>query len=66
VNVAALVDETGEVIDAFVLQSSASHELNMAALVAAMEWTFTPGRKQGQPTRGYVLIPLRFSLGTVK
>ena len=36
VNVAALVDETGLVVDAFVLQSSASHELNMAALTAAM------------------------------
>ncbi len=66
VNVAALVDETGEVVDAFVLQSSASHELNMAALMAAMDWTFTPGRKQGKPARGYVIIPLRFSLGTVK
>jgi TonB family protein len=66
VNVAALVNEEGTVIDAFVVQSSASHELNMSALVAAMEWTFTPGTKNGAPASGFVLIPLRFSLGALK
>ena len=63
VNVAVLVSEAGEVTDAYVLQSNAAHELNVAALIAAMEWTFTPGRKAGRPVPGVVVIPMRFSLG---
>ena len=62
VNVAVRVTEEGLVDDAFVLQSTASHELNMAALVAAMQWTFTPGRKLGKPAAGCTIIPIRFSL----
>ncbi len=63
VNVVAEVDDAGRVTDAFVLQSNAAHELNVAALVAVMKWTFTPGMKEGRPASGGVVVPIRFDLG---
>jgi TonB family protein len=66
VNVVAVVNEEGKVTDAFVLQSDAAHELNVAALAAVMKWTFSPGLKEGRPAAGGVVVPIRFDLGTVK
>jgi TonB family protein len=66
VHVVARVDVAGKVEDAYVLQSDALHELKVAALVAVMEWVFRPGRKEGVPVPGEVVIPILFSLGTVK
>ncbi len=63
VNVVAEVDDAGRVTDAFVLQSNAAHELNVAALVAVMKWTFAPGMKEGRPASGGVVVPIRFDLG---
>ena len=44
VHVVAHVTDTGSVSDAYIIQSSAIHDLNVAALVAVMDWTFRPGK----------------------
>ena len=64
VYVAATVDPKGRVIDASVLQSTASHDLNVAALVAAMDWVFRPGKKHGVWVTGEIVIPMAFKMGT--
>ena len=64
--VAAHVNPSGIVEDAYVLQSDAVHDLNVAALVGVMEWTFTPGLKSGKPVAGDIVIPIKFDLGSVK
>jgi len=64
--VAAHVNPSGIVEDAYILQSDAVHDLNVAALVGVMEWTFKPGMKSGQPVAGDVVIPIKFDLGSVK
>ena len=66
VHLVVRVNEAGRVEDAYVLQSDALHELKVSALVAVMEWVFHPGRKEGRPVAGEMIIPIRFSLGTVK
>ncbi len=66
VAVVAQVDAGGGVTDAYVLQSNAAHDLNVAALVAVSQWTFVPGTKRGRPAAGGVVVPVQFSLGTVK
>ncbi len=66
VNVVAEVGEDGSVADAFVLHSDATHDLNVAALVAVMRWTFDPGIKDGKVASGGVVVPIRFSLDTVR
>jgi TonB family protein len=64
--VAAHVTPSGNVEDAYVLQSDAVHDLNVAALVGVMEWTFKPGMKSGKPVAGDIVIPIKFDLGSVK
>ena len=64
--VAAQVDVSGYVKDAYVLQSNAAHELNVAALTAVMDWVFRPGLKSGKPVAGDFVIPIEFDLGSVK
>ncbi len=64
--VAAHVNPAGKVEDAYVLQSDAVHDLNVAALAAVMEWTFKPGMKSGKPVAGDIVIPVKFDLGSVK
>ena len=64
--VAVQVDVKGHVEDAYVLQSNAVHELNVAALTAVMDWVFSPGLKSGKPVAGDLVIPNQFDLGSVK
>jgi TonB family protein len=64
--VAVHVSDTGKVEDAYVLQSNAIHDLNVAALAAVMDWEFRPGLKSGKPVAGDIVIPIKFDLGSVK
>lgn len=64
--VAVQVDVNGKVEDAYVLQSNAAHELNVAALTAVMDWVFRPGLKSGKTVAGDFVIPIQFELGSVK
>jgi len=64
--IAAHVNSTGQVEDAYVLQSDAVHDLNVAALAAVMDWVFKPGMKSGKPVAGDIVIPIKFDLGSVK
>lgn len=64
VNVVARVSEEGTVTDAYVIQSSAIHVLNVSALVAVMDWTFRPGKKGGVPVAGEMVIPVQFARGS--
>ncbi len=64
VNVVAVVDERGEIADVFVLQSSATHDLNAAALAAVRKWKFKAGTKGGVSVTGGFLIPVSFSRGS--
>jgi TonB family protein len=66
VHVVAVVNEKGTVLDTFVLHSDATHELNVSALSAVKSWIFKPGTKGGARVTGEVVIPVRFSLGSVK
>ncbi len=62
----AVVNEKGGVDDVFVLHSSAHHDLNVSALSAVRRWVFRPGRKGGIKVRGEMVIPIHFSMGSVK
>ena len=64
VNVVAVVDERGDVADVFVLQSSATHDLNVAALAAVRRWKFKSGTKDGVSVKGGFLIPVSFGRGS--
>jgi len=66
VHVVAVVNEKGSVLDTFVLHSDATHELNVSALSAVKRWIFRPGTKGGTRVTGEVVIPVRFSLDSVK
>lgn len=66
VYVVAVVNEKGEVLDTFVLESDASHDLNVSALSAVKSWVFRPGTKGGARVTGEVVIPVRFSMDTIK
>jgi len=59
VDVLALVDETGFVIDARVAKGIP--ELNDAALKAVKNWRFEPYRDGDRPVRFWVTIPVRFA-----
>ena len=60
-HVAAQVDAKGRVVDAYVIQSTAFHQLNVASLVAAMDWVFLPGKKQDRWVGGDIVIPMTFT-----
>lgn len=66
VRVVARLSETGTVEDVFVVQSGASHDLNIASLVAVSGWTFRPGRKEGRKVAGDILVPIRFDERSVR
>ncbi|MEO0081107.1 MAG: energy transducer TonB [candidate division WOR-3 bacterium] len=60
--VKALVDVTGDVIEAEVLKSSGNQTLDAAAVEAAYQAKFSPAKQRDQPVRVYVSIPYRFTL----
>jgi len=60
VHVVAVVDETGRVVDAYVIETDAIHLLNVSALCAVMDWTFYPGMKSGRKVAGEIVVPVRF------
>jgi TonB family protein len=60
VDVLALVDESGQVIDARV--GRGVPELNDAALTAVRNWRFEPYADQGRAVRFWVTVPVRFTL----
>ncbi len=60
--VKALVDVTGDVIEAEVMKSSGNQTLDAAAVEAAYKAKFTPAKQRDQPVRVYVSIPYRFTL----
>jgi TonB family protein len=62
----AVVNAKGTVDDVFVLHSDATHDLNVSALSAVRKWVFKAGRKGGIRVRGEMVIPVHFSMGSVK
>jgi len=54
-----VVDETGRVVDAKVVQP-AGHGFDEAALAAVKSWSFTPARQNDAPIRATVLLSLPF------
>lgn len=57
-----LVGANGEPKEVTVEKSSGYHELDQSAVAAAKTWVFNPGRKDGVPYEGYVLVPVDFNL----
>lgn len=58
------VDATGKVTGVQIDQrgTDASTALQLAALQAAGNWKFNPGRKNGKPVGGVIQVPVNFSL----
>ena len=59
--VEALVDETGNVFAADVVQS-AHAELDAIAVAAVSKWKFTPATKDGKAVTKVVRVPIEFNL----
>lgn len=62
VHVVVVLNAEGKVTDSFVLHSSATHDLNVAALTAIHDWVFRPGKKGGVKVGGDFVVPVTFSL----
>ena len=62
VNVKVLVGEDGQVIEASVLSSNVSADMERAALEAAMKCRFKPARQRTVPVKSQVMIPFGFQL----
>lgn len=56
-----LVDETGRVQDARVIDAS-DQAFSQAALAALQSWTFTPAHRNGTPIAIRVSVPIKFEL----
>ncbi len=54
------IDEKGNVVNVHVKDSSLS-DLDEPSLLAARQWKFKPGTKQGVPTSSKVMVPFHFS-----
>ncbi|HEY1434098.1 MAG TPA: TonB family protein [Thermoanaerobaculia bacterium] len=59
VTVRVLVSETGSVVRADVAKGVRA-DLDGAAVTAAMQWRFEPGRKGGRAVRTFATIPFSF------
>ena len=59
--VEALIDESGNVFAADVVQSP-SEVLNAATLAAVRNWQFSPAIEDGKPAMKVVRIPINFNL----
>ncbi|TVR54093.1 MAG: energy transducer TonB [Puniceicoccaceae bacterium] len=60
VSVAVIINERGQVIDSRINRSN-QPEFDQLAVDAVRQWRFQPGKKDGQPVKVRVIIPLRFN-----
>ena len=60
--VRVLVGESGDPLKVETETSSGYKLLDKAALDAVKQWKFNPGRSNGKPVKGWVLVPINFSL----
>jgi len=60
------IDERGRILRAWVAAKDASEALVSAALDAAYQFEFTPGKQRGTPVKCTVAIPFRFNLMEVR
>lgn len=54
------VSAEGRVTDVRIERSSGHASLDDAAMARVREWTFTPGKKDGEPVAGQMLVPIEF------
>lgn len=57
-----LVDEKGQVKEVSILQSAGLRAFDEAAMIAAVQSTFVPGKLKGKPAPCYVSVPFKFAL----
>ena len=57
-----LVDARGKAQDVRIAESSGYSILDRAAMEAAEDWRFKPGRRNGRPVDTWVKLPVRFEL----
>jgi protein TonB len=62
VTIVFVVDPRGKVVDP-VVQKSSDPALDGPALAAVRQWRFEPGKKNGQPVRFRMRVPITFSKG---
>jgi protein TonB len=62
VHVAVVINETGRVISAEVIESTATEILELAAVSAAYQWLFKPAMQRDVPVKSTIVIPFVFSL----
>lgn len=62
VRLKAYVDDRGELLELVVAKGSGFSLLDDAAMKAVRSWRFKPGLRDGQPVKGYVVIPVEFRL----
>ncbi len=62
VNVKVLVGEDGKVINATVLSSDVTPDMERAAIEAAMRCRFKPAKQRTVPVKAHVMIPFGFQL----
>jgi len=55
-----LVRSDGSVAQVNVVESSGSQVLDVAAVNAAVKWSFAPASRDGQPVESWAIIPIRF------
>ncbi len=56
-----VIDEKGDIISSTVAKSS-HHDFEKPALDAVSKWKFKPAKKDGNPVKVKVTIPLRFNV----
>ncbi len=57
-----LVDEKGQVKEVSMLESAGLRAFDEAAMIAAVQSTFVPGKLKGNPVPCYVSVPFKFAL----
>lgn len=62
VTIRVYVNASGDPEKVELQKSSGSRHLDQAALRAVRTWKFRPGTKDGQPTGGWVVVPIDFKL----
>ncbi len=61
VAVSIVIDESGTVTSSSIVKST-NAEFEKPALEAIAKWKFKPGKKDGQPVKVKVTVPMRFNL----